>query len=144
MFADVIVDINHSEVDKIFEYSFSGEECKLGSRVVVPFGNSVINGIVIGVKEFSNFDPNKIRPILRVLDEIPVLNVETLALMEHVKKTCYCTGASALRLFLPSEMRHGKVRKKTINFAQLKKGISVDEILISPLLAISPFSFHKS
>ena len=141
MFADVIVDINHSEVDKIFEYSFSGEECKLGSRVVVPFGNSVINGIVIGVKEFSNFDPNKIRPILRVLDEIPVLNVETLALMEHVKKTCYCTGASALRLFLPSEMRKGKVREQFVNYCSLIKKISSEELEINFKRAIKQKQF---
>ena len=38
MFADVIVDITNSEVDKIFEYSFFDDSVKLGSRVHVPFG----------------------------------------------------------------------------------------------------------
>lgn len=128
MFADVIVDINHSEVDKIFEYSFTDEECKLGSRVVVPFGNSVINGIVIAVKEKSNFPPEKIKKIYRVLDDVPVLSEETLSLMEFVKNTCYCTGASALRLFLPSEMRKGKVREQFVNYCYLKKQISLGEI----------------
>ena len=53
MFAQVIVDIAHSEVDKIFEYSFSDEQITRGSRVVVPFGTKIIEGIVIDVKEKS-------------------------------------------------------------------------------------------
>ena len=53
MFADVIVDINNVEVDKIFEYSFSDCQIKVGSRVCVPFGKKTIEGIVIGVKEVS-------------------------------------------------------------------------------------------
>lgn len=130
MFADVIVDVNHSEVDKIFEYSFYGEECKLGSRVVVPFGSSVVNGIVIGVKEKSEFPPEKIKRILRVLDDVPVLNNEMLSLMEFVKDTCYCTSALALRLFLPSEMRNGKVREQFVNYCYLKKSLSPDEIAV--------------
>lgn len=128
MFADVIVDINHSEVDKIFEYSFTGEECKLGSRVVVPFGNTVINGIVIGIKENSNFPPEKIKKIYRVLDDVPVLTEETLSLMEFIKNTCYTTSALALRLFLPSEMRKGKVREQFVNFCYLKNPVDCDEI----------------
>ena len=60
MFADVIVDINNVEVDKIFEYSFSDCDIKIGSRVAVPFGQKIIEGVVIGVKEVSKFDPEKI------------------------------------------------------------------------------------
>ena len=42
MYADVIVDIVRSEADKIFEYSFTDETIKTGSRVIVPFGNKKI------------------------------------------------------------------------------------------------------
>ena len=105
MFADVIVDINNVEVDKIFEYSFSDCKIKIGSRVVVPFGKKQLEGIVIGVKEVSNYPEDKIKPILKLLEETPVLTDETLTLMNYVKRTCYVTRAAALRLFLPSEMR---------------------------------------
>ena len=60
MYADVIVDVNHVDVDKIFEYSFDDCRINLGSRVVVPFGRKVLDGYVIGIKEKSKFDPNKI------------------------------------------------------------------------------------
>ena len=51
MFADVIVDIASSEVDRIFEYSFTDERILPGTRVSVPFANKIICGFVIAVKE---------------------------------------------------------------------------------------------
>ena len=50
MFAQVIVDIAHSQTDKIFEYS-CGTDLKAGSRVKVPFGGRVIDGFVVGTGE---------------------------------------------------------------------------------------------
>ncbi len=131
MFADVIVDINNVEVDKIFEYSYFGSTVQAGSRVVVPFGNKVIEGIVIKTKETSNYSPDKIKPILRVLEDIPALTNETLALMEYVCKTCYVTRAAALRLFLPSEMRKGKVKDHFVRYISLVEDLKVEDILSS-------------
>lgn len=129
MFADVIVDINNIEVDKIFEYSFSNCDVFVGSRVVVPFGNKVIEGIVIAIKEFSNYPPEKIKRILRVLEETPALTKETLALMEYVTKSCYVTRAAALRLFLPSEMRKGKIKDQLIKYVTLVDGLDVNNTI---------------
>ena len=131
MFADVIVDINNVEVDKVFEYSFSDCRITLGSRVIVPFGKKFIEGIVIGVKENSNYDKSKIKPINSLLEEKPVLTSETLALMQYVCKTCYVTRASALRLFLPSEMRKGKVKEQFNRFVKIKEGLDVDSAIHS-------------
>ena len=126
MFADVIVDINNVEVDKIFEYSFSDCDIKIGSRVAVPFGQKIIEGVVIGVKEVSKFDPEKIRPIHRLLEETPALTEETLSLMEYVCKTCYVTRAAALRLFLTSEMRKGKVKEQFNRIVSYIDGLDVN------------------
>ena len=54
MFAQVIVDIAHSQVDKIFEYSCP-DNLKAGSRVKVPFGGREIDGFVIGVSRTSAY-----------------------------------------------------------------------------------------
>lgn len=129
MYADVIVDIIHSEADKIFEYSFDGNLVKLGSRVVVPFGNKTLDGIVIGVKEKSDYPPEKIKSVISVLEEIPVMTDETLSLTDYVRKTCYVTRAQALRLFLPSEMRKGKVKEQFINYAVLSDGFDLKTAL---------------
>ena len=86
MFAEVIVDISHSEADKIFEYSF--EDCRIvaGSRVLVPFGGKTIEGIVIKTKDYCNFDENKVKPIISLLEETPALTKETLALSDFISR----------------------------------------------------------
>ena len=131
MFADVIVDINNVEVDKIFEYRAKDCNIDIGSRVVVPFGNKVIEGIVIGLKEQSVYPPEKIKPILRVLEQTPALTKETLDLMNYVCKTCYVTRAGALRLFLPSEMRKGKVKDQFIKLVSLIDDLDIDSAISS-------------
>lgn len=125
MFADVIVDINNVEVDKIFEYSFTDCQIKIGSRVVVPFGKKQLEGIVIGIKDVSNYPEDKIKPIFKLLEETPALTEETLSLMNFVKSSCYVTRAAALRLFLPSEMRKGKVKEQFTRFVALTPDIDV-------------------
>ena len=131
MFAEVIVDISHSEADRIFEYSF--EDCRIvsGSRVLVPFGKKNIEGIVVKVKESCTFDKNKIRPVFSLLEETPALTRETLALSEFVVKTCFVTRALSLRLFLPAEMRKGKVREQFVKYAELDGSVNVDDVITS-------------
>ncbi len=131
MFADVIVDIANSEVDKIFEYSFDDCSITSGSRVVVPFGRKFIEGIVIKVKDQNQYDVSKIKPIASLLEETPALTEETLKLMQYVCNTCYVSRALALRLFLPAEMRKGKVKEQFVSYIQLQEGINVDEAIAS-------------
>ena len=127
MFADVIVDITASEVDRIFEYSFIDENIKTGSRVLVPFGGKKICGIVVSVKEFSVYPPEKIKPIASVLDDVPALSEECFSLMRFMQKKYFVSAASALRLFLPSEMRLGRVKELFINYIYL--AVSKEEAL---------------
>lgn len=130
MFADVIVDINHSEVDKIFEYAIQDCQVQLGSRVRVPFGvNKTIEGVVIGVKENSVYPKEKIKPIIEVLEETPALTEETLAMTEFICKKCFVTRGLALRLFLPSEMRKGKVKERYVKFLSIAKGENLTSAL---------------
>lgn len=128
MFAKVIVDIVNSEVDRIFEYSFSENDgVKKGSRVLVPFGNKKIEGIVVDVQSVVDYAEDKIKPILGVLDDMPALTDETLSLADFIVKKYYVSKASALRLFLPSEMRNGRVKEKKSVYFNMKEGLNVEE-----------------
>lgn len=130
MYADVIVDISHSEVDRVFEYSLgNSENVVAGSRVTVPFGRFTVEGIVIRIKNSSEYPPEKIKSIIKVLEDIPALTQETLELSEFVAKTCYVTRAAALRLFLPVEMRKGKVRERFKKFVTFNENVNIDEAL---------------
>jgi primosomal protein N' (replication factor Y) len=108
MYAEVIVDIAHSQVDRVFEYSCP-DDMQVGCRVKVPFGGRIIEGFVISVKQTPSFAADKIKPITSVYDESPALVPECFALMESIANRYKVPKAVALRLFLPSEMRLGKV-----------------------------------
>ena len=108
MYAKVIVDIAHSQVDRVFEYSCP-DEVTAGCRVKVPFGGRIIEGFVIGVSQTPSFATEKIKPITSLYDELPALVPECFALMESIALRYRVPKAASLRLFLPSEMRLGKV-----------------------------------
>ena len=109
MTAEVIVDIAHSEVDKIFEYR-AAEGVREGSRVRVPFGSSTVDGYVMRLKEGSDFDPAKLKEIAAVVDH--ALTKECLALAKRIAQRYRCPLALTLRLFLPAEMRRGAARER--------------------------------
>ncbi len=110
MYAKVIVDIAHSQVDRVFEYSCP-PGTQAGCRVKVPFGGRIIEGFVIGLSETPSFAADKIKPVKEVYDELPALVPECFALMERIAERYRVPKAASLRLFLPSEMRLGKVNE---------------------------------
>ncbi len=118
MYAEVIVDIAHSEVDRIFEYSCT-DDVKPGCRVKVPFGNRVIDGFVMRVKDTTDIPPEKVKPKASVFDEVPALVPECVWLTGRVSSRYHVPQAAALRLFLPGEMRKGKVRELYKKYASL-------------------------
>ncbi len=110
MTAEVIVDIARSEVDRIFEYTAIGG-VTAGCRVRVPFGGRTVDGYVMRLKEGSDCPPERLKPILSVVDE--ALTPECLALVRSIGERYRCPQALTLRLFLPAEMRRGTVRELT-------------------------------
>lgn len=116
MIAEVIVDITHSVVDRVFDYSVGDLQIKEGCRVCVPFAGRKIEGVVIALKQTSSVPPEKLKKIISLQDDVPALTEETLSLAFFISKRYFVTKAAALRLFLPSEMRKGRVSEKTVEF----------------------------
>ena len=118
MIAEVIVDIAASETDRIFDY-LCDENTIVGSRVCAPFGGKTVTGFVMRLKETSSYPLEKLKKISPTLDELPALNAECLALAEKLAARYRVPKALTLRLFLPAEMRTGRVRELTRNYAEL-------------------------
>ncbi|MCD8205513.1 MAG: primosomal protein N' [Clostridia bacterium] len=118
MYAHVIVDIANSQTDKVFDYSCP-DTLACGCRVKVPFNGRVVEGFVTGVSEETSYPKDKIKPVASVYDELPALVPECFSLMEHISIRYRVPCALALRLFLPSEMRLGKVRSKFASFVSV-------------------------
>ncbi len=132
MFAEVIVDISNSEVDRIFDYSVGDSGAQKGSRVKVPFGNRTIEGYVIDLKETSELNPAKIKDIAETLDDMPVIGEEMLSLMRFMTEKYNLRLVDVLRLFIPSQMRGGRVKELTKQYARLNpdfENVPVEEFI---------------
>ena len=120
MYCRVIVDIVHENVAKPFTYLIpEGMELCAGQRVAVPFGAHEKEGIVIGLTEACDVAPEKMRTVIRTLEEYAAVPPELMALAQEMAQQAHCPMAETLRLMLPAQMRGGRVRVKTVRTAQL-------------------------
>ncbi len=140
MYARVIVDIQASQVDRVFDYAippaYEGRVLP-GTRVSVPFGSRRgVEGFVVALTEETQVPLSRIRPLNRLLDPEPVLLPAMLDLAYWVRDTYHCLLVDALRLMLPAEMRGGRVREKTETWISLGDLPAWEEV--EGLLARSP------
>lgn len=121
-FLKVVIDEDAKAIDKEFEYKASEDlDIKLGERVYVPFGKRVLQGFVVGTTDSPLFEEDKIKEVISSVDGFPVIKKEMLALMEYMVEKLHLKRASILRLFLPSEMRTGKVKELVVRYCELEE-----------------------
>ncbi len=121
MIAEVIVDITHGNVDKIFDYKIEeNTEISVGDRVLLPFGYQKIEGFVINIKDKTDVPPNRLKSVISVLDDMPPLTKETIDLANFVAKKYHALKSEVLRLMIPSEMRKGRVKEKKRTLVKLE------------------------
>lgn len=130
MVAEVIVDISNSEVDRVFDYLIP-EDLSIheGDRVEVNFANRNIEGIVVRIKESSDYD--KLKYINRRLDEFTAVLPEMLDLMQFMQKKYNLRLADILRLFIPVQLRVGKVKELVRNAVRFNYDLDYDTIVSS-------------
>ena len=127
MIAEVIVDIATSETDRIFDYQCD-DSVIVGSRVRAPFGNKILPGFVMRIKQDSDIPIEKLKKVTPCGDELPALTGECLALAEKLTARYRVPKALVLRLFLPTEMRTGKIRELMRNYAKLIREPNENEL----------------
>lgn len=128
MIAEVIVDISNSEVDKVFDYIIpSNFELQSGMRVTVPFGNRIIEGFCINIKSSSD-GKFKLKEIVTLLDNEPLISIEMLELMRYMKERFYIRYVDSLRLILPGQLRNGKVKQLEREFIEINSDIQLEDI----------------
>ncbi len=116
----VIVDIAHSNVDKIFDYRLPpGLTAGVGCRVKIPFGRTETEGIVLSHKTETEIAEDRLKDVIRCLDDRPVVNREQILLAQYVCARYRTTMAFALRLMFPAKIRGGRIHKKKIRMARV-------------------------
>lgn len=112
MFAKVIIDQDAKALDKTFEYIVPDDmQLEKGMRVFVGFGSRVLQGFVIDITDTCEFDQSKLKKIISIVDPYPAIKSEMLEVMNFMVNKFHLKQASILRLFIPAEMRDGKVRE---------------------------------
>ncbi len=119
MFADVIIDIKHEKLDKIFQYRIPAameEELKPGMEVLVPFGkgNRVIRGYVTGLSEICGYDPEKVKEIQEISRSSVEIEAKLIALAAWMKEHYGGTMIQALKTVLPIKQKENAMVRKYV------------------------------
>ena len=133
LFAQVIVDIAHSSVDRLFTYR-AEDNIAVGQRVLVPFGagNKSVEGFVLGISE--SYDGNiALKSIIRPMEPYTVLTREQIRLAYWIKQSYNCVLVDALRLMIPAQLRGGRVKEKTIRTVKANPGMDSAQVLAAML-----------
>ena len=115
-YADIIIDISQTNVDKPFRYRVPEElidELMVGSVVKVPFGqgNRLRTGYVIGFADETNYDIDKIKDIQSVSQNAISIESKLIKLAKWMKEYYGSTMIASLMTVMPVKE---KVRERKI------------------------------
>ena len=119
MFADIIVDIKHEKLDKIFQYQIPEhllEELNVGMEVLIPFGkgNRQTKGYVTGISETCDYDLSKVKEILDISRNSVEIEAKLIALAAWMKEQYGGTMIQALKTVLPIKQKENARLKKYV------------------------------
>ena len=119
MFANIIVDITHEKLDKIFQYRVPSRlegELSVGMEVLVPFGNGnrKTKGYVIGFSETCEYDLSKVKEIQDISRNGVAIEGKLVALAAWMKEHYGGTMIQALKTVLPIKRKENAKVKKWI------------------------------
>jgi primosomal protein N' (replication factor Y) len=101
MFAEVIIDIKHHDVNHTYDYNIEKALIpilEVGMRVHVPFSHTVRTGIIIHIKETSQ---TATKSIMDVDASMPVISKQSLSHIHHLVKNNHMLYQQAIELIVP-------------------------------------------
>ncbi|MGM9834374.1 MAG: primosomal protein N' [Bacilli bacterium] len=132
MFAEVLVEYNAKSIDKTFTYKipdYIKDNLKIGMKVLVPFGNKLINGFVTKIKN-SYEESYSLKEIDSIVDLNLVLNEELLSIGKYLQKTTLSTLIAAYQTMLPSSLKVKEQKHKYDKYLTYIKLIKEEQEVI--------------
>ena len=102
MIISVLVQISFNKKEKTFDYLVPQnliKKIEIGKRVFVPFGKQKLEGFILDIKDNSNY---KLKSIISIIDEEPILNKELLNLGIEISNDIICNLISIYQAMLPN------------------------------------------
>lgn len=123
MYADIIVDISHENLDKTYQYAIPDallDKVKAGTLVKVPFGrgNRFIKGYVVGLSEIPKWDAKKIKPIAEIEEKGLAIESQLIELAYWIKENYGSTMNDALKTVIPVKKKVKAVEKKQVKLVK--------------------------
>ncbi|MFH1846966.1 MAG: primosomal protein N' [Candidatus Omnitrophota bacterium] len=121
-------------IDRTFQYKVTGNETyppEIGKRVQIPFRNNVRIGYIVALEEKPIVDDP--RPVVEIIDEVPVFTEEMIRLAEWIKDNYFCSWGEALEAMIPSALKHGKIemtsriQEERVKVARVSRHIPTEE-----------------
>lgn len=134
MIAKVIVDVPSRQTDRPFDYEVPEAMAgwiEVGSRVGVPFGGRVVQGFVTALADEADVDLDRLKPVAELLDPVPPLTVDLVALAEWMSVKYCCTWTAALQAMIPAALK-GRA-ERYVSLAR-ERGREAEELLPGELL----------
>lgn len=150
-YVQVIINNNSKSTDQLFTYGIPmdyEQDIEAGKRVKVSFGNNkhMMDALVVSVDESCDLPCEKIKPILDILDDAPVVKEEMIKLAFWMRERYICKYSDVIRLMIPSMIKY----EHNINIKAIDNGFDLNDLYLSDreneLLSIiktSPIELQK-
>ncbi|MCR5771841.1 MAG: primosomal protein N' [Butyrivibrio sp.] len=120
LYAKIIIDISHEQVDRTFCYKVPDKligKIDIGSSILVPFGrgNHTRCGYVMELTDTADFDPSKIKEIIGIAtDNLPAEDI-FIKLAVWMKRRYGSTMYAALKTVLPAHKKQTTLKHRFIS-----------------------------
>ena len=126
MFAYCIIEYPVKSLDKAFTYKIPSnfqKRLKVGMKVLVPFNNRSVHGIVLKIT--AQYEGKyELKEIIAIEDEFLVLNEELLQLGRYMQNITLCNLITAYQTMLPSAL---KVKNQTRDYNEYETWIKLNK-----------------
>ena len=122
-FVNVIVDISHEKVDRVFQYRIPERlknSLKVGMQVEIPFGrgNRLTRGYAVGFAQEPDYPPEKIKELFGIVEGSVRAESQLIALAAWMKERYGSTMNHALKTVLPVKQKTKQKQKKKLETLQ--------------------------
>ncbi|MCX7927318.1 MAG: primosomal protein N' [Candidatus Omnitrophica bacterium] len=130
LFAKVAVGL---PIEDTFDYSIPESyqnKIEIGMRCWINFCHRRCIGYIVEISGKSDISINKIKPIISLIDDEPILNPSLLLLGKKVAEYYCCSWGEAIETTLPEELRKGKIISVPKRQDQVKAPNKFERIII--------------
>ena len=130
MYAQIVVDINHSAVDRFFTYRVPDAlPLRVGHHVFVPFGQGdrMKEGIVVALSESCDLNPCAVKDVMKIIEPYTIVLDEQIRLAKWMHNAYRCLFIAALACMIPAQLRGQRVHEKRISTVSVADGVNTEE-----------------